>query len=357
MKKNRIFAVVIAMLLVVAMVAGCTPTTTSSGSGSSDASGSSSGGESSNTPSGEVIKLSVGTGAVGGSVYTTGSGWANVLNNKLAGKYEFTAEQTGGTVANISLIETGESEFAIAGCDVLYGAYTGTASWANGQKFVKPLAVFTCDMPTLCPFSLEGSGITTLADLNGKRVGLGPKGSSIDDMFNKVFAELNIVPAAIHNDTWSATVTALSDGVIDAVITQSTGQWPSLVELEATRDVSMMKMSDDELATIHEMFPYYTDSSIPAGTYKANENEEIKSLCVWACVIAGADVDEQIVYDICDATFSSYEDLSIINNALKLALPENASKVAVEWHPGARRWYEEHNITLLDPIEGLSPEQ
>ena len=252
-------------------------------------------------------------------------------------------------------IETGEVEIGIVATDILYGAYTGTASWANGVKYQKPLAMFTCDMPSLCPFTLAGSGITTLHDLDGKRVGLGPKGSSIDSVFGVVFEEMGITPSMIHNDTWSATITALQDGVIDAIVVQSPAPWPSLTELEATQTVSMIQMTDDELATIKKLYPFYSDSVIPAGTYKANADFEIKTLCQWSVMAASADVSEQVVYDLLDATFSNYDDLAVINNALKLAVPENAEKVGVKWHPGAEKWYTEHGITLQTPGEGFAP--
>lgn len=303
----------------------------------------------------EPVRLSVGTGAVGGSVYTTGSGWANVMNNKLSGFYELTAEQTNGTVANVSLIENGEVDLGIVATDILYGAYTGTASWANGVKYTKPLAVFTCDMPSLCPFTLAGSGISTLHDLDGKRVGLGPKGSSIDSVFSVVFEKMGIVPASVHNDTWSASITALQDGVIDAIVVQSPAPWPSLTELEATHSVAMIEMTADEIATIKELYPYYADSTIAAGTYKANADHDIATLCQWSVMAASADLSEDIVYDLCEATFNAYDDLSVINNALKLAVPENAAKVPVEYHPGAAKWYAEHGITLQTPGEGFSP--
>lgn len=303
----------------------------------------------------QAVKLSVGTGAVGGSVYTTGSGWVNVINNAMPGRYELTAEQTGGTVANVSLLENGEAELGLVASDILYGAYTGTASWANGQKYVKPLAMFTCDKPSLCPFTLKGTGIETLKDLDGKRVGLGPKGSSIDSVFSVVFEEMGIVPSVIHNDSWSATITALKDGVIDAIVVQSPAPWPSLTELEATHDVAMIQMTDDEIDTIKKLYPYYADSTIPAGTYKANSDHEIKSLCQWSFMAASADLDEQVVYDLLDATYSNYDDLALINNALKLAVPENAEKVAIEWHPGAARWYQEHGYTLQPAPDGFHP--
>ena len=338
--KKRIITMALAVIMLLAVLTGCGDNASNPGN---------------DTPTTQVVKLSVGTGAVGGSVYTTGSGWANVMNNVLAGRYELTAEQTGGTVANVSLIETGEVEIGIVATDILYGAYTGTASWANGVKYQKPLAMFTCDMPSLCPFTLAGSGITTLHDLDGKRVGLGPKGSSIDSVFGVVFEKMGITPSMIHNDTWSATITALQDGVIDAIVVQSPAPWPSLTELEATQTVSMIQMTDDELATIKKLSPFYSDSVIPAGTYKANADFEIKTLCQWSVMAASADVSEQVVYDLLDATFSNYDDLAVINNALKLAVPENAEKVGVKWHPGAEKWYTEHGITLQTPGEGFAP--
>ena len=93
--KKRIITMALAVIMLLAVLTGCGDNASNPGN---------------DTPTTQVVKLSVGTGAVGGSVYTTGSGWANVMNNVLTGRYELTAEQTGGTVANVSLIETGEVE-------------------------------------------------------------------------------------------------------------------------------------------------------------------------------------------------------------------------------------------------------
>lgn len=352
MKKHRLFA--LSLALVMTLLTACGAPTESKPPVDSQPPASGSGGSDPDPAS--SVKLTLGTSSVGGSVYITGSGWANVINNAMSGKYEITAEQTGGSPANAALIESGECDMGIISTDVLYGAYTGTAAWANGSKFVKPLAVFTCDKPNLCPFTLAGSGIVTLHDLDGKRVGLGQKSSSIDGTFTAIFEKMGITPAQIYNDTWAATITALKDGLIDAIVVQSPDPWPSLTELEATNEVSMIQMTDEELAVIKEMYPYYDYSVIQAGTYKANADFDIKTLCQWSVVAASADLSEQAVYDLCEATFSNYDDLALVNNALKLAVPENAAKVPVEWHPGAQRWYEEHNITLQEPIEGLCPQ-
>ena len=84
--KKRIITMALAVIMLLAVLTGCGDNASNPGN---------------DTPTTQVVKLSVGTGAVGGSVYTTGSGWANVMNNVLAGRYELTAEQTGHTVEEI----------------------------------------------------------------------------------------------------------------------------------------------------------------------------------------------------------------------------------------------------------------
>ena len=78
--KKRIITMALAVIMLLAVLTGCGDNASNPGN---------------DTPTTQVVKLSVGTGAVGGSVYTTGSGWANVMNNVLAGRYELTAERCG----------------------------------------------------------------------------------------------------------------------------------------------------------------------------------------------------------------------------------------------------------------------
>lgn len=335
----------------IALAAGCNtpPPPSSTPPSSSDPAAS--------TPSGDAKKYSVGTGAMGGVIYIMGSGWATVMNDKLAGQYELTAEQTAGQSANVSMIESGEVELGVGGTATLYDAYSGTGSWTNGAKFGKARALFTVAIPNMTPFTLEGSGIQTLQDLNGKRVSLGPKGASIDSTFRAIFDKLGITPAVIHNDTWSAAVTALSDGTTDAIITQQAAPWPSLTELEATKEVSFIQMTDAELAAIQELFPFYTPSVIPKGTYKGNAGQDIQTLCEWTMMLASADLSQEDVYNFMIATFDARDDLLLVHPSMSTITLENAAKVPVTWHPGAVQYYTEKGINLLEPTAAFIPPQ
>ena len=353
MNTKRTLAVLLAFGMLLAAGCGSAPAP-SSAPGSSGAATQS---PSSQAAPAEAKKFSVGTGSVGGVLYVMGSGWATVMNNSLPGQYEFTGEQTGGQSSNVSMLESGEIEFGVGGTATLADAYNGGGSWTNGVKYKKARALFTMAIPNMTPFTLAGSGITSLSDLTGKRVGLGSKGASIDSTFRAIFDKLGIVPADIHNDTWSATVSALQDGTIDAVITQQVAPWPSLTELEATKEVTLIQMTDEELAAIQELFPFYTPSVIPAGSYKANAGQEIKTLCEWTMMLASEDVSEEDVYELMKTTFDHYEDLKLIHPSMADIVAENASKVPVTWHPGAVKYYAEKGIRLQEPLEVFTPKE
>jgi TRAP transporter TAXI family solute receptor len=354
MKSSKRFTSLLLAFLMVVLAAGCgsTPATSSAAEGSTPADSSTA---SEAAPTGEAKKYSVGTGSMGGVLFVTGSGWATVMNNKLAGQYELTSEQTGGQSSNVSMLESGEVELGVGGTATLADAYNGTGDWTGGTKFNKARAMFTMAIPNMTPFTLEGSGITCLSDLNGRSVALGPKGASIDSTFRAIFEKLGIEPSVIHNDTWSAAVSALSEGTTDAVITQQVAPWPSLTELEATKDVSLIQMTDEELAAIQELFPFYTPSVIEAGTYKANPDTDIKTLCEWTLMLASADLPEEDVYNLMVATFDSYDDLTVIHPSMATIVAENASQVPVTWHPGAIKYYEEKGIELQEPLEVFTP--
>ena len=345
MKGFKRFATLLLAVMMVIAVAGCGGSTETAG-------GDTAGGDAS---TGEAKKYSVGTGSMGGVLFVTGSGWATVMNNKLTGQYELTSEQTAGQSANVSMIESGEVELGVGGTATLADAYNGTGDWTGGTQFNKARAMFTMAIPNMTPFTLADSGITCLSDLNGRSVSLGPKGASIDSTFRAIFEKLGIEPSVIHNDTWSAAVSSHSEGTTDAVITQQVAPWPSLTELEATKEVSLIQMTDEELAAIQELFPFYTPSVIEAGTYKANPDTDIKTLCEWTLMLASADLPEEDVYNLMVATFDSLEDLEVIHPSMSTIQAENASQVPVTWHPGAIKFYEEKGITLQEPTEVFTP--
>jgi len=60
-------------------------------------------------PSGEKIRLIIGTGGTGGVFFPYGGGLARILTEKMPNT-EATAQETGGSVDNMKLLQSGEAQ-------------------------------------------------------------------------------------------------------------------------------------------------------------------------------------------------------------------------------------------------------
>src|SRR4051794_26049006 len=72
----------------------------------------------------QLKTLAIGTGGTGGVYYPLGGGLANVLSKNLPG-YQATAEVTGGSVDNLKLIGSGQSELGFVMADAALDAFQG----------------------------------------------------------------------------------------------------------------------------------------------------------------------------------------------------------------------------------------
>src|SRR3954469_25945428 len=68
--------------------------------------------------------IAIGTGGTGGVYYPLGGGLAKLISKHLPG-YQATAEVTGGSVDNLKLIATRQSELAFSMADAALDAYKG----------------------------------------------------------------------------------------------------------------------------------------------------------------------------------------------------------------------------------------
>ena len=84
--------------------------------------------------------IAIATGGTGGVYYPLGGGLANVLSKNLPG-VQATAEVTGGSVDNLKLIGTGQSELAFSMADAALDAFNGQDKFKSGEVAVRTLMV------------------------------------------------------------------------------------------------------------------------------------------------------------------------------------------------------------------------
>ena len=122
--------------------------------------------------------VSIGTGGVTGVYYPTGGAICRLVNkDRKSHGIRCSAESTGGSVYNINTVRAGELEFGVAQSDWQYHAHRGTSKFADKGKFEDLRAVFSVHPEPFTLIARKGSGVTSFADLKGKKVNVGNPGS------------------------------------------------------------------------------------------------------------------------------------------------------------------------------------
>ena len=131
----------------------------------------------------QPVNIAIATGGIGGVYYPMGGGMANVLSKNLPG-VQATARVTGGSVDNLKLIGTGQSEVAFSMVDAARDALMGEDKFKDNKIALRTLMVLYPNRMHVV--SVDGKGIEKMSDLKGKRVSTGSPGSATEVMAFRV---------------------------------------------------------------------------------------------------------------------------------------------------------------------------
>lgn len=290
--------------------------------------------------------LSIGSCPVGCTAYTWSAGIADVINKNVEG-IEATAEETKGYVANIKLLQDGEIEASMATSLSSYEAYAATGPYEGSEpgKILSWMSIAPVGMHVI---TLEGGGIDSIADLKGKRIGMGqPGGVSMLDA--------NVMMDMVAGDDFKAfrvrlgdMVDMLSDGNIDAALWNGSFPLAPVIKLSAQRNVKLVPISDEFYADLNAKYPPYFRLSIPGGTYE-DVAADTPTYGLANGLVISADVSEERVYEMTKAIFESLDDLAGVHPAFGRVSKETVlNGFGAPLHPGALKYYREIGVPGIE---------
>ena len=293
--------------------------------------------------------ISIATGGTGGVYYPLGGGIAAVLSKHVPGM-QATAEVTGGSVDNLKLVNSGKPYIAFAMTDASQDALRGEDKFKGGKVPLKTLMVLYPNRMHVV--SIEGRGVTKMADLKGKRVSTGSPGSATEVMAFRV-----IEAAGLDKDSdmkrerlgVAESVNAIKDGKIDAFFWVGGLPTASVTDLANTPGTKL-KMIDhaDVVAAMNKKYGnLYVQDTIPKETYKGMEADN-KQATVMNILVAHENMDEKTAYNIVKTIFDRLDDvIAVLKEAVNFKL-ENQKTAAtpIPWHPGAVKYFAEKGIKL-----------
>ena len=297
----------------------------------------------------QAQNLSIATGGTGGVYYPLGGGFAAVLSKKVPGM-QATAEVTGGSVANMQLIGTGKPYIAFTQADAAIDALKGQDKFAGKPIPVRTLAVLYPNRMHVV--SIEGSGVTKMADMKGKRVSTGSGGSATE-----VFAFRVIEAAGLDKDKdmkrerlgVAESVNALKDRKIDAFF------WVGGLPTAAVTDLANSPGVKIRMIDIAHLVPVmtkkygntYIKDVIPKRMYKGMEADNPQAT-VTNLLAAHQNMDDKTAYAIVKALFENRVDLVRVHaEAVNIKFEnQRAEASSIPWHPGAIKYLAENGIKI-----------
>lgn len=286
--------------------------------------------------------LGLATGGTAGTYYALGGDIAALWMAKIP-DLDVTAQSTGGSKANIILINDGDAELATVQNDVMAYAYAGNEFFDN--QVIDSFEAIGYLYPELVQIVVAAdSDIHTVADLQGKQVSIGAVGSGV--FFNAVQilgnAGLGLEDIVPHYLSFDESATSFQNKQIDAFFVTAGLPNTAIVEVSNKIDVRLIGLDDGDMAKLTGEYAYYVPVTVPAGTYNGMA-EDVTVPAVGAVLICSRDLSEDLVYSL---TRTLYEDTAELSHAKKAEISaESAVKgIPVPFHPGAEKYFKEKGL-------------
>ena len=256
-------------------------------------------------------------------------------------------KKSGGSNENLSAVDASPMTIGTAFMASAYEAVSGTG-FAAGRKHENVRALFPMYETSFQVAALRKSGLHSLADLDGKKVGVGPARGPAEGFFRAAADVAHIKPVIVNGDP-AALSRQVLDGEIDALWQGAVVPIPSLVEVANQTDAIVFGLSDAEVVAVLAKLPALSATTIPPGTYKG-QTAEIKSFSAWNFVVANKDLPIDTAYAITKAVLSASDPTSeIYPTAAGTRAINAANNRILPFHPGAMRFYREAGVTLPSP--------
>jgi TRAP transporter TAXI family solute receptor len=280
--------------------------------------------------------LTIGTASPGGTYYVYGEGLAKILTRSL--DLSVTMRPTDGPTQNIELLEAGDAKVVFVTSGIAQQAWNATGVWA-GKKPARSMRAISPMYDT--PFQLlafQESNIRSIADMAGKRIGVGPRGGTSATYIPEFFNTLKIAATFVFGE-WSDLAAQMNARTIDVLAVGAGVPFPSFIELEAKNRVRYVTLTPENIAALRLAMPELSPSRVPAGTYPSLLRD-YQTLGLYNFAVAHADLPADLVYNIVRVVFEKHEEMMEVHASAAATVPANMERnTFLPLHPGAIRFY------------------
>ena len=316
---------------------------------------------------GKKTNITIYTGSTGGTYYAFTTGLQTQLSKKT--DYNFTVVgDTGGSVANLKAMQSGDCKMAIVQNDTMVNAYNGFTNNFAQTGAIKNFSVIGQVYPEVIQIVTDDPSIKTLADLKGskKSVSIGDVGSGVeanavallkkygvDITFDEGSKKYTSTDITIQNLSVAKSAEAMKDNKLSVFFFTSGAPATSITEIALAKSVYMLGLSEQVMAEfiaenkIDNKYDVYSVQPITNAQYSfIPANAPVYTIGVSATYIIANSLSEEIVYNI---TKAIWESKGSIGHSVESTMNTDYAFVTignVPVHPGAAKYYREIGLTV-----------
>ena len=299
------------------------------------------------TGCGSNTTLRLGVAGLGGAYREFGDAYVRLVNGD-DDKEQIEVKETAGSAASLRLLSQGYIQLTLAQADLAKDAWNGTGVFEGAdlkQNYGAVAALYT----EACQIVVRAEdGLTSIEDLQGKKVSIGEKESGTEQNAKQILAAYGLDEKLVDevNLTYTEAASQLKSGEIDAFFLTAGVETTVIAELSHQLPIALLPVDGSGADRLKGSNASYVTYEIPAGTYEG-QTEAVTTVGLQALLLASDSVPEETVRSMTQMLYDN-------NQALQLSLPvdlmteeeEGTEGVSIPFHKGAAAYYESKDIQV-----------
>ena len=287
--------------------------------------------------------INVLTGGTSGVYYPLGVALSEIYGTGIEG-VRAQVQSTKASVENLNLLQDGRGEIAFSLGDSLVLGWEGDEEAGFREPLTKLRRIAAIYPNYIQLVATADSGITTLADLEGRTLSVGAPASG---------TELNtraILEAAgmsyddlgqVQYLPFAESVELMKNRQLDATLQSAGLGVASIQDLATTNPITIVEIPSELVESIGAP---YAPGVIPAGTYEG-QDADVETATVINYLVTHEDVPEETVYQMTKQLFENLDRMTAAHSAAAdIAIETAVDESPVPLHPGAERYYREVGV-------------
>ncbi len=299
------------------------------------------------TPSLAAKRLVFSGGPAGGTFQVVANAIQVYGPVKKSKGYNVKAQSSAGSVENLRKVNKGRAHFGVVYSGHVYLGRNGQLK-NDDTKYEDVLAVSYLYGAPAQLVTHQGSGIKSVKDLVGKKVGVGNAGSGAFANCELFFSHMGVWDKIERNAMgYNDAAGAFGNNQLDAFWLFTAFPSGAVIMAAQTNDIELVNVGKDaEESGFFEKYPYFSKLPIPAGTYKGVEKDtpSFQDSALW---VANSKVSDDAVYEMLSLIYTE-EGLAHMRSQKKtfkeMSIETGTKGIVTPMHPGAIRFWKEKGL-------------